>query len=62
MRIAVVTDSTAYLSHEQYDPATQTFQGRQISLEEPEVTYTFQADGPDKFIFKSNRFIFIFKI
>ncbi len=41
------------LSHEQYDPVTQTFQGRQISPEEPEVTYTFQADGPDKFIFKS---------
>jgi hypothetical protein len=40
------------LSHEKYDPATQTFQGRQISPEEPEVTYTFQADGPDKFIFK----------
>jgi len=40
------------LSHEKYDPATQTFQGRQISPEEPEVTYSFQADGPDKFIFK----------
>jgi hypothetical protein len=40
------------LSHEQYDPATRTFNGRQVSSEEPEVTYTFQADGPDKFIFK----------
>jgi len=41
------------LSHEKYDQATQSFQGRQISPEEPEVTYTFQADGPDKFIFKN---------
>ena len=40
------------LSHEQYDPATQTFHGKQISPEEPMVTYSFQADGPDKFIFK----------
>jgi hypothetical protein len=40
------------LSHEQYDPTTQTFHGQQVSPEEPEVTYSFQPDGPDKFIFK----------
>ena len=40
------------LSHEQYDPATQTFRGQQVSPREPEVTYSFQADGPNKFIFK----------